>query len=82
MTDAADNEWWSNLPLTLTVEEAARLLRISRAHAYNLSKLYEATCGAEGLPVLRLGDLLRVPRCALYELVTTGHVVQLTVGGA
>ena len=61
----------------LTVEDAARVLRIGRSHAYNLTKVYFVSGGNDGLPALRLGDLLRVPKAALYELVTTGRVVQL-----
>jgi excisionase family DNA binding protein len=76
VSDSSFNEW-SGLPLMLTVDEAARLLRIGRSHAYNLTKVYFASGGAKGLPVIRLGDLLRVPRAALHELVTTGRRVQL-----
>ena len=76
MSDPSTDEW-SGLPLMLTVEEAARVLRIGRSHAYNLTKVYYASGGTNGLPALRLGDLLRVPKAALHELVTTGRVVQL-----
>ncbi len=68
---------WSELPLLLTVDEAARVLRIGRSKAYEMTKLYETSGGTHGLPVLRLGDLLRVPRFALHEFVTTGRIVQL-----
>ncbi len=68
---------WSDLPLILTVDDAARLLRIGRSHAYNLTKLYFASGGLQGLPAIRLGDLLRVPKAALHELVTNGRIVQL-----
>ena len=77
MSEPSDFDEWKDLPLTLTVEEAARLLRIGRSHAYNLIKVYFATDGIEGLPALRLGDLLRVPKAALHQLLTTGRVVQL-----
>ena len=70
-------EEWSHLPLLLTVEEAARVLRIGRSHAYNLTRVYFSSGGSCGLPVLRLGNLMRVPKVALYEFVTTGHVMQL-----
>ena len=56
-------------PDLLTVEEAARVLRIGRTSAYALARRYLATAGAEGVPVLRIGHLLRVPRCGLEELV-------------
>lgn len=72
------DEEWSALPLLLTVDEAARVLRIGRSHAYNLTKQYETSGGTTGVPVIRLGDLLRVPKSALQELLTTGRVVQLT----
>ena len=76
MSDPYSDEW-SDLPLMLTVEDAARVLRIGRSHAYNLTKVYLTSGGTDGLPVLRLGDLLCVPKAALHELVTTGRVVQL-----
>jgi hypothetical protein len=56
-------------PDLLTVEEAARVLRIGRTSAYALVRRYLATDGAEGVPVRRVGHLLRVPRCGLEELV-------------
>ncbi len=64
-------------PLLLTVEEAAGVLRISRSLAYDLARQYEATDGRAGLPVMRMGSCLRVPRWALAELIATGRVVRL-----
>lgn len=64
-------------PLLLTVEEAAGVLRIGRSLAYELARQYEASDGREGLPVMRLGSCLRVPRWALAELIATGRVVRL-----
>ena len=49
-------------PLTLSVEDAARLLGISRGLAYEAARRGE-------LPVIRLGRRLLVPRARLYELV-------------
>jgi hypothetical protein len=45
------------------------VLRIGRTSAYALARRYLATSGAESLPVVRVGHLLRVPRCQLEELV-------------
>ena len=64
-------------PLLLTIDEAAGVLRIGRSLAYDLARLYEQTDGRLGLPVMRLGSCLRVPRWALAELVATGRVVRL-----
>ena len=51
--------------LTLTVDETAKLLRISRNTAYNLVR--------EGrLPVLRLGRRLLVPKKGLDNLLSGG----------
>lgn len=61
----------SELPLVLTVEEAARALRIGRSAAYEQARRYLATGGAEGLPVVRLGRVLRVPGQALARLLST-----------
>ena len=76
MSDPVVDEW-SGLPLVLTVDEAARLLRICRSHVYVLTKIYFATDGSEGLPAFRLGDLIRIPKAALCEYMTTGHIAQL-----
>ena len=52
----------------LTVEEAAKRLRIGRTLAYQLARRYRSTGGAEGLPVVAFGNVLRVPRAKLEEL--------------
>lgn len=67
-------------PLLLTIDEAAGVLRIGRSLAYDLARLYEQTDGRLGLPVMRLGSCLRVPRWALAELISTGRVVRLADG--
>ncbi len=68
---------WDSLPIMLTIDEAARVFRIGRSKAYEMAATYTSTGGMQGLPCLRLGDLLRVPKFALHEYVTTGRVVQL-----
>lgn len=50
-----------------TVEEAADRLRIGRTSAYLAAKLYRATGGADGLPVIAIRGSLRVPRRKLEE---------------
>ena len=70
----------SNHTRSSRIEEAALFLRIGRSLAYKLAHEYLTTDGASGLPVLRFGACLRVPRWALTELITTGRVVQLTNG--
>lgn len=61
----------------LTVEEAAKVLRVGRSLAYQLTGEYLGSGGMSGLPCIRLGGCLRVPRWALVELVMTGRVVRL-----
>jgi hypothetical protein len=63
--------------LVLTVEESADLMRVGRSLGYQLARKYLATGGTTGLPVIRFGTCLRVPRWALLELITTGRVVRL-----
>ena len=68
----------------LKVEEAAKILRISRGAAYELARQWLATNGQTGLPVIRLGRLLRVPTASLQRLAdpanaqTTGDKRQQT----
>jgi hypothetical protein len=56
------------LPDFLTVVEAARLLRIGRTSAYLLAQQWLYSDGRAGLPVVRVGRQLRVPRRALERL--------------
>lgn len=59
-------------PTVLTVEEAAEMLRIGRSAAYEQARRFIASGGAEGLPAIRLGRCLRVPRQALVRLLEAG----------
>ena len=63
----------TNTRLLLTIDEAAEVLRIGRSLAYGLAHQYEASDGQDGLPVLRFGSCIRVPRWALAELLSTGR---------
>lgn len=58
------------LPELLTVEEAARLIRVGRTKAYAMANEWRATDGRSGLPVVDLGNALRVP---LHELEAVLH---------
>ena len=70
---------FEDLPLVLTIEEAARVLRISRSFAYLLARRYLDSGGTDGLPVLCFGATsMRVPRWALLDLLHTGRVVRLS----
>jgi hypothetical protein len=59
---------FEELPEFLTVEEAAGVLRIGRTSAYLLAQRWRDTGGETGLPVLRVGRQLRVPRSALIRM--------------
>ncbi len=60
------------IPPFLTVEEASRILKIGRTKAYDLTKEWRATGGRSGLPVVDLGDVLRVPGPAIEKMLGTG----------
>ena len=62
------------LPEMLTVSEAARRLRIGRTLAYQLAaRFLDGAPG--GMPVIRLGGALRVPRVALDDFMRIGRGV-------
>ena len=54
-------------PDALTIEEAARVLRIGRTKAYAMSQEWRVTNGESGLMVREVGGQLRVPRAWLEE---------------
>ena len=59
----------ASLPLLLTVDEAAGLLRISRTSAYKLAHEWRCTGGASGLPTVRLGSRILVRRVDLAVIL-------------
>jgi hypothetical protein len=62
----------------LTIDEAARVLRVGRSRAYSMAHEYMNSGGTAGMPVITFGPgSFRVPRWALLELATTGRVVRL-----
>jgi excisionase family DNA binding protein len=52
----------STLPLTYTVEEAAKLLRIGRNQGYDAARSGE-------LPTVKIGKRILVPRLALEQML-------------
>jgi excisionase family DNA binding protein len=67
-----DRPSFDELPEVLTIEEAAKVLRISRGAAYALARQWLDSGGRQGLPVVRLGRSLRVPRAGLLRLLDIG----------
>ncbi|HEX2041035.1 MAG TPA: helix-turn-helix domain-containing protein [Acidimicrobiales bacterium] len=59
----------AEVPDFLTVEEAARVLRIGRTTAYQQAHRWLDT-GGEGLPVLKVGGSFRVPRAQFEQHYT------------
>lgn len=68
LTDITDASL-ADLPEFLTVDEAAILLRVGRTTAYALVARWFDTVGVEGLPAIRLGTRIRVPKAAIVDLV-------------
>jgi hypothetical protein len=68
-TEVMDRPSTSQQPELFTVEEAAAILRIGRTAAYEQARRFEDTNGAEGIPVIRIGRIMRVPRVALERWI-------------
>ena len=66
---AAIEEAVADLPLMLTVEQAREVLGIGRSLAYSEVRRYLATGGREGIPAVRIGSAIRVPRAGLVDLM-------------
>jgi hypothetical protein len=59
----------AELPLMLTVEQARTVLGIGRSLAYGEVRRYLATGGREGIPAVRIGGAIRIPRAGLVDLL-------------
>jgi excisionase family DNA binding protein len=59
--------------LFLRVEEAARLLGISRSLAYELANRWLESDQATGLPAIRLGRRLLIKRAALEQMASVDN---------
>jgi hypothetical protein len=57
------------LPDFLTIEEAARVLRVGRTAAYEQARVWRDTDGQAGLPNFMIGHALRVPTAALEKML-------------
>ncbi len=64
----------TNLPPTISVEEAGAILGLSRPSAYAAANRYLAS--GEGIPCLRFGRKLRVPTAPLLALLGVGAPVE------
>lgn len=61
---------------TVTVEEAAQILGISRTTAYQCASEYRDTDGASGLPVIQLGRRLLVPLPRLTAILSGQSLIE------
>lgn len=59
----------SAIPDCLTIEEAARILRIGRTAAYGLARLWRESDGKAGIPYIAFGASYRVPTGALESML-------------
>jgi Helix-turn-helix domain len=59
-------------PAFVRVRDAAVILGISKSAAYELANAWLATEGQTGLPAVRLGRCILVPRSALERLAAVG----------
>lgn len=60
------------LPAFLTVPQVQDLLQVGRSSVYRAIDLYFESDGAEGIPAVRIGRLLRVPSHALIASMPGG----------
>ena len=64
-----DFSWAENLPPTLAIEVAAKLLGISRSTAYAEAARFRLTDGQSGLPNFRMGSRVLVPKARVVEIL-------------
>ena len=66
----------------MTVEEAARYLRIGRTKAYAMTRQWRTSGGRLGLPAVEIGNALRVSRPRLEELIAAALVAEEALPGS
>lgn len=59
---------FDDLPPFLRVEQAQELTQLGRTQLYEQTRLWRATNGREGIPVVCFGRALRIPTAALLRL--------------
>lgn len=59
----------ADLPDFLTVEETAAVLRIGRTSAYAEIRRWEKHGGSAGIPSVRFGRSVRVPKAVIVRLL-------------
>jgi excisionase family DNA binding protein len=67
-------------PAFLRVREAAPILGISPSALYELANVWLATGGRSGVPAVRLGRSIRIPRAAIDRLAAVGSESDLEEG--
>jgi hypothetical protein len=65
----------TGIPPTMSVEDAAQLLGISRTTAYTEAARYRATDGRHGLPNVRVGGRVLVLTALVLELVRAAPTI-------
>jgi excisionase family DNA binding protein len=73
---------FDDAPEMLRVEEAAQLLRISRSSAYEAVATFQASGGRDGIPSMRIGRSLRVPKVVLLDWINEKAHRDVSVGPA
>jgi hypothetical protein len=72
----------ADLPLMLSVEQTCKVLGIGRSLAYSQVRRYLATGGREGIPAVRIGSVIRVPRAGLIDLMRAAPAPTLSEDAA
>jgi hypothetical protein len=72
----------AHLPLMLSIDQTCEVLSIGRSLAYAQVRRYLATGGREGIPAVRIGGALRIPRTALVEMLLATPAPTVTDGTA
>ena len=67
-------------PAFVRVRDAALILGISKSAAYELANAWLVTEGRAGLPAVRMGRCILVPRAALERLSAVGSEERDNIG--